>query len=807
MRHWIGSLFQSLKGIHARGFGILLLGLIIPQLIICGPCFFGGRVLLPLDILSGFYDARVFQAHDPSLADMVFAFEPWRHFYANEMAAGRLPLWDPNVFAGVPFCFPSYSPYNLIYALWPSPHCLVWIQLLKVLVAGVGIYLFMRRAVGVGFWPAVIVAWCLPLTGFYTVWQGFYATCTVSFLPWLLLATHRAICGSRRGGILLAVITALTLTSGQIDIALQSMLISGLYALWLLATRLQSGLASRIRRTLMVIGGWVVGFMLAAPFLLPLKDYINTGIRMTERAEGFVARPPVGITALPQLLIPEIYGLSQAGWVYLGALNVPESAASGYTGVIVTLFLVPLAWCCRDKRREFWFWLGIVVFTLSWTLNISGFVSLLRLPVLNMMSFNRFTFATNFALLVLAGMGMDAIRKRLESGDKQTANPVRHWGFVIPILMLVALLTVCMWSWWKFPPETLLKSGLSAKHMEVILENFQGAYLKGIIYSLLGLVCWIFVLAGNGYRRWNAPLLLTVMLVEYLSFAVPFSPRGDPGLYYPDRPLLSFLREKSDRVMGVSDWLPNILVMHGLRDIRGYDGIDPVRIVQVMQIGEDTEKSRSPSWARTQRYVPIMDYTKEGQIRLHPVLNMMNVRWLLFRGSSSELRPVFKDHNCEVIENVAALPRAFVPTNIEPAPGEDSTLALMMSKDFDPAAVSYNDGMLKITDAKGKAEVISEVSDRVTVKAEMETPGMVVLADHWYAGWRAWVNGKEMPIHRVNHVLRGVEVPAGVSTIEYRFDPLNFRIGVWLTLSGIVILAAWGIFCRKPDLTPVDVSV
>src|SRR5262249_35589581 len=149
--------------------------------------------------------------HDFVLLDQVLQYEPMRRFAARELRAGRLPLWTPYEYCGAPFAgFPVYSVFNLLYYAFPTPYCLAWVQLAKALVAGAGAYLFCPRVLAVSFWPAAAGAWCYPATGFCTLWQGYYGSCTVAFFPWLLLAVDRVV---RRPagwvGPALAVLTAL----------------------------------------------------------------------------------------------------------------------------------------------------------------------------------------------------------------------------------------------------------------------------------------------------------------------------------------------------------------------------------------------------------------------------------------------------------------------------------------------------------------------------------------------------------------------------------------------------------------------
>ena len=84
------------------------------------------------------------------------------------------------------------------------------------------------------------------------------------------------------------------LTSGHLDVAGQVLSGAGLYAIWCLWDAHSGG---RFVRKFWVAGmtlilGWGLGFLLAAPHLLPLLEYAQSGSRMMHRSEGAEERPP-----------------------------------------------------------------------------------------------------------------------------------------------------------------------------------------------------------------------------------------------------------------------------------------------------------------------------------------------------------------------------------------------------------------------------------------------------------------------------------------------------------------------------------
>jgi len=278
----------------------------------------GQKILLPLDMLAhpGIYvpqtpETAKIVPHNSILCDLIYFSEPARQFAFSEIHQGRFPLWAPYQYGGVPFVWPKFSPFLFLECLVKSPVILAWVQLLAALVAGMGMYFFCRRTLQISFWPATVCAWCYPLTAFFVLWQGFTTGLAVCWLPWLFLAVDRTIHGTHPlAAPGLSVVTFLTLVSGQIDIAGQALLGSGIYAVWCLWDAHPGGWFLRKFWTASVtlILGWGLGFMLAAPHLLPLLEYAQSGSRMAHRSEGAEERPPVGLAALPQVVLPDIYG-------------------------------------------------------------------------------------------------------------------------------------------------------------------------------------------------------------------------------------------------------------------------------------------------------------------------------------------------------------------------------------------------------------------------------------------------------------------------------------------------------------------
>jgi hypothetical protein len=790
-------------------FLVVIAGIVLGQAVLYGPSLIGRKILLPLDLLAqpGAYlpqnrEITGMAAHDVIMFDLVDQFEPARQFAVSEIHQGRFPLWAPYHFGGVPFVWPKYSLFLLLGCSTRSPVILAWVQCLAALVAGTGMYFFCRQTLRVSFWPAAVCAWCYPLTAFFVLWQGFPTGLAVNWLPWVFLSVDKTIRGaSPLAAMGLSVVTFLTLTSGHIDVAGQVLLGSGIYAVWCLweAQRGEWPIRKLKRAITWLVLGWGLGFLLAAPHMLPLLEYAKTGSRMMQRSAGTEERPPVGLTALPQVVLPDIYGTTEKGSTFIAPVfegNLIESASAAYTGVFATLLVAPLAWCSRRHRVINAFWVFLAFFGLSWCLNIPGFVSLLRLPGLNLMSHNRLVFLTSFAILAMTATGLESLR----AGSSQ-----RRWWFWLSGALLAGL---CGWCFYRslVLPELLatrLEHFVSQGNEFGPIRDIEGIrqvqawfirhYTIMAGFCGLGFVGWLLVWFQKTGRFRLFPVLVIFLMGDLLWFDHGRNAQCDPALYYPRIPVLADVAKSvPGRVIGVHCLPASFAMTQGLNDIRGYDSVDPARMVDLLKTTAESG-GVVPPYAASQFLVPKGNIIPPNTIRFPPVLDMLDVRYVIFHGvPPGPIHPEFQGDDYWVLINSNALPRLFVPKSVQTVFHDRDELEKLTSPQFNPADVAYVESPVELpTLCRGTAEITHETSMRVTASVHMETPGLVVLADNWDKGWRAHWNGRPVPVLRTDYAVRGVVVPAGNGTLEFIYRPASLILGLWLAGFAVTVLLCW----------------
>jgi uncharacterized membrane protein YfhO len=76
----------------------------------------------------------------------------------------------------------------------------------------------------------------------------------------------------------------------------------------------------------------------------------------------------------------------------------------------------------------------------------------------------------------------------------------------------------------------------------------------------------------------------------------------------------------------------------------------------------------------------------------------------------------------------------------------------------------------------------------MTVQVESGLPGILVLSEPYTPGWVATVDGQAAEILIANHAFRAVPVTAGEHTVTFRYQPMSFVLGAWISGSTLAVL-------------------
>jgi uncharacterized membrane protein YfhO len=145
-----------------------------------------------------------------------------------------------------------------------------------------------------------------------------------------------------------------------------------------------------------------------------------------------------------------------------------------------------------------------------------------------------------------------------------------------------------------------------------------------------------------------------------------------------------------------------------------------------------------------------------------------------------------------VYENRDVLPRAFLVHRARVV--EDArVLTFMRGVEFDPRReVVLSSGQNFEASAAGveddRVRVVLYQPTRVEIETDAGAAGYLLLADAWYPGWRARVDGVETPIERADCIFRAVYLSPGAHRVEFEYQPESFRVGTIISLVSLFVL-------------------
>lgn len=170
------------------------------------------------------------------------------------------------------------------------------------------------------------------------------------------------------------------------------------------------------------------------------------------------------------------------------------------------------------------------------------------------------------------------------------------------------------------------------------------------------------------------------------------------------------------------------------------------------------------------------------------VLDMLNTKYIIFPDQSGQQLTYQRNPN--------ALGNAWFVDSIIWAANADQEMKTLDSLAVDHAAVidqrfkPQMNGYTPGKDSSSNIKLTQYGLNQLNYQSSNSQPGFAVFSDIYYpAGWKAFVDGKETEILRVNYLLRGIKVPAGQHKLEMKFEPRSYYLGNTITRwSSIVML-------------------
>ena len=164
------------------------------------------------------------------------------------------------------------------------------------------------------------------------------------------------------------------------------------------------------------------------------------------------------------------------------------------------------------------------------------------------------------------------------------------------------------------------------------------------------------------------------------------------------------------------------------------------------------------------------------------VLNMLNAKYVVVGEN-------------EVVENPGALGNAWLVDRIVYVDNADAEMAALDS--LNPAVTAVSDSRFRdvlgtSVPAKMAGDTIYETSyapERLTYRVKSANGGLAVFSEVYFPwGWEVTVDGADVPLGRVDYLLRAVRVPAGIHDIVMTYRPESVRTTGVVSMASVIVI-------------------
>jgi hypothetical protein len=194
--------------------------------------------------------------------------------------------------------------------------------------------------------------------------------------------------------------------------------------------------------------------------------------------------------------------------------------------------------------------------------------------------------------------------------------------------------------------------------------------------------------------------------------------------------------------------------------------------------------------AKLQRYQELIDnHISRGNMQ---VLNMLNTKYFIVKGQSSPIAQL----------NTNALGNAwFVEELIEAQNADDEIQLLGQINTAKQATVDLRyERPNFVVDTTANIHLTQYRANHLVYQSSSKTDQFAVFSEIYYdKGWNAYIDGQLAPHIRVNYVLRGLTVPSGNHTIEFKFEPKTYHLGENISLASslLLLLILFGVLYKE----------
>ncbi|MBI5695195.1 MAG: YfhO family protein [Nitrospirae bacterium] len=749
--------------------------------------------------------------------DTMGAAYPVQKMAVDEMLSTRsLMLWNPYIFAGMPFLasfsFPFFYPGSLLFFVLPYDFSMSYVYVLHTFLMGCFMFAFLRhtklsrQASFVGGLLFMFAAHYISL-----IYPGHGGKIfTITYLPLGLLFLDRGLDEKPFYNMtLMGLMVGLMFYASHVQI----LFYCGITLLFFFLFRVAAGVRSNgikwAGRGALGFGyAFLLGIMLYAVILVPAWEYRGH----TERKGGIVGASSYEFaTSFSQPPEDMLYLLlrNPFGWGKDYGPLTPTTSDPFYKGRIglrlsidyLSVFGAVLALIALFFRRNIYTKAFFGLALLAAFLALGGFNPLYYYVYKLVPGFS--IFRVPYAIMILiplavAVMSAQGMQYLLDADEARTGGGLMKF-ILAGCGALVVMLAVSLY--FVTNPASVTSWLLGFETVREMLWGEYGDLMTRFGFFMDNVLMFLALLAVSlvllfVYRR-------GILGVKYLTLAVSAFILADlwsigwefikvvptssiESVYFRESPEIKYMKaDKGGQFRVFSLVTNNELLYHRIQALTGYHAANLENINKLL---ETINFGNSTLDLLNARYLML---PKE------PQYDFLNYPEPEARAELAKKYELLDDTEIYFYRNKTAAPRAYLVSDLWRLENDNQALTVLADRRFVPAQVAV------VTEDVGgdapfdqgadltaqRVSITAYEADRMELDVSSPANSFMVISEVWYPGWKAYVDGKETQVYRTDYALRGIAMPAGEHKVVMEFSPATFKVGAAMSITALLFLA------------------
>jgi hypothetical protein len=746
-------------------------------------------------------------------------------------ATGEEAVWTNSMFSGMPgYMISVLYPGNLADPF--AGLMRKWFSIASFIIWYFIGFFVLLRSMKIDRWLSVAGAIAFGFSSYFIIILGAGHASkanALGFLPLVIAGFLMVFRGKQiPGAILFSLGLSLELLAGHPQITYYGLILLAVYGLVELVFAIkEKAFAPFIKSVLFLLAGVVIAVGMNFSRLYTSWEYSKETIRgpseLTSNNENktsgldkdYVVQWSYGIDETLTLLIPNFKGgatqvsagENSKSYEALKQRNIqnpkqviqsivmyhgkqPSTAGPVYVGAIIVLLFFLGVFVVKG-RYKWWLVIATVIsIVLSWGGNVMGLTSFLLdyLPLYN--KFRAPSMTLVIAQITMPLLGFIALSNILTGKvEKKDWLKGLKWATIITggISLLFALLPGLVGDF-SSPYDVRLQ--LPDWLVETAVADRKAALRSDAFRSLI-----FITLAAGTLFLWNLKKIKTNQLIAIIGVLIlvdlwavdkrylnndNFVSKREAKNPFPEMPVDKAILQDKDlnyRVLPIQgDPFQDARTSYYHKNIGGYSAAKLRRYQEIIehQIVPEMQKMVQGLQSGTQPDSVFMEL---------PVINMLNTRYIIY------------DLNSTPLGNPEAFGNAWFVAGYREVKNADEEIEVLNQLDpkseavIDKRFTGFVQGKKFQKDESGSIVLTEYQPNYLKYAAKAASEQLAVFSEIYYdKGWKAFVDGKEVPHFRVNYILRGMVLPAGEHTVEFKFHPKSYYTGNKISLASSLLL-------------------